>query len=268
MEVEKIETRLSLFAIKADLRGLVEQRCDALDRLGELQATAETLPYQDRQTIIPEIAAVEEELVALDGLIRQYLTKELEKIDATAHCILDLTARAAVHRAEADRNYMIAKNEEATVARIKELVLIVMDEFGEKRMRGAIRDLLAKGNGGVQALTIAQPDMVPLGFKSHTLKVTHEQANRIYKLALANIGMDDIAEIVIASERNCEADPKPIRAILEDAERKRRAIIQQAEEATEGTDAERGAWVQEQLKALPGVPGCRLEPRGKHLEVK
>lgn len=259
MELEKMETRLSLFAIKSDLRGLVEARCDALDRLTELRTTAETMVYQDRQTIIPEIEWVEEELAALDGLIRQYQTKEPAKIDATAHVILDLTARAAIHRAEADRNYMLAQNEEATVKRIKELVLLVMDEFGEKRLRGEKRDLLAKGNGGVQALTISQPDLVPAAYKNHLVSLTHDQANQIYKLTRDRDDMNEITAALIASEAHCEPDMKAIRAVMEPAE-KRRAALMEAELSPEV--------LQNELAALPGVPGCRLEPRGKHLEIK
>lgn len=227
MNTDMERTRLSLFGIKSDLRGLVEQRCDALDRLTELR-TASLTSGEHEVTLAPEIDETEAELATLDGLIRQYIGKELEKIDSTAHVILDLTARQQIHKAEADRLYMIAANEEATVKRIKELVLLVMDEFGEKKLRGAMHDLSSVGNGGVQALTIAQPDIIPDSFRTVTFRVP--------ALLLKTI-LDTLPAIASMQMKEVERgfDSQLIRASLEHNN---------------------------------GVPGCRLEPRGKHLRVR
>jgi hypothetical protein len=133
---------------------------------------------------LEELAATHQELTVLDGLIRDYIGKELDKIDATAHVILELKARALIHREEADRLYMIAKNEAQTEARIKELVLAVMEQFGEKKLRGNARTLSAVGNGGVQALTIGQPDLVPLALRRVKVELSGTDDARVVGLLM------------------------------------------------------------------------------------
>lgn len=255
MELEKIETKLSLFTIQAELRGLVEQRCDALDRLGELQATQQSFGEPDGQTELAEaIEETNQELAALDGLIRQYITKELEKVDSTANVILDLGARSMIHRAEAERLYMLARNEDDTVKRIKELVLSILDEFGEKRFRGKVHDLVSKGNGGVQALTIAQPDLVPDQFRMVNVKMSLESWREMRQYF-------ERAKVVCEVGRP-EPNNSAIRNILESSIKQRAEILADAERLQQDD------FVEKELAKLPGVPGCRLEPRGKHLEIK
>lgn len=220
MELQR--TKLSLFQIESDLRAIVEQRCDAQERLDELEQAHSAAP---NESIGEAIHSVRDEITVADGLIRAYIGKEVQKVDGIAHVLLELEGRRFLHTQEADRLKMLAAGEEATAKRIKDMVLLVMDEFGVAKLEGAIHDLKAQGNGGLQALTIAQPDMVPLDLKRVTVELRADSAK-------------DFAEKFAGQYRIlaiAHPDPKDIRAKLESNE---------------------------------GVPGCRLEPRGKHLRIK
>lgn len=220
MELQR--TKLSLFQIESKIRGLVEQRCDAQERLDELEHAHSAAP---NEAIGEAIHAVRDEITVADGLIRAYIGKEVQKVDSIAHVLLDLEGRRFLHAQEASRLKMLADGEEATIKRIKEMVLLVMDKFGVPKLEGALHDLKAQGNGGVQALTIAQPDMVPLEFKRVTVEL---RADCAADFASQFSGQYRILE-------GTHPDTKNIRAVLDRGE---------------------------------GVPGCRLEPRGKHLRIK
>ena len=56
--------------------------------------------------------------------------------------------------------------------RIKAMVLEVMQEFNEKKLPGRLFTITRQGNGGQQALTIAQPDLVPLVHKAITVELS------------------------------------------------------------------------------------------------
>lgn len=223
MELQR--TKLSLFQIESEIRGLVEQRCDAQERLDELEHAHSGAP---NEAIGEAIHAVRDEITVADGLIRAYIGKELQKVDSIAHVLLDLEGRRFLHAQEASRLKMLADGEEATIKRIKEMVLLVMDEFGVPKLEGALHDLKAQGNGGVQGLTIAQPDMVPEGYKTVSFQIPLSHVKRLL-------------------------DTVPI------------DVSRQLQQTETGFD-NRG--IRAALTAGEGVPGCRLEPRGKHLRIK
>lgn len=223
MELQK--TKLSLFQIESELRGLVELRCDAQDRLAELEAIHAARPDP---AIGEAIHTVRDELTVADGLIRAYIGKEVQKVDSIAHVLLDLEGRRFLHSQEADRLKMLAAGEEATAKRIKEMVLLVMDEFGVAKLEGALHDLKAQGNGGVPALTIAQPDLVPEGYKTVSFQIPLSYVKRLL-----------------------DAVPHE--------------VTRQLQQTGTGFD---NTGIRAALVADKGVPGCRLEPRGRHLRIK
>lgn len=255
MEIER--AKLSLFQIEVELKALVEHRCDAQDRLAELEQSHAVQPDPG---VGEAIHAVKDELTTVDGLIRAYIGKEVKKVDAIAHVLLELEARRAIHRSEARRLDMLASNEEASAKRIKEMVLLVMGEFGTKILEGAAHDLKSQGNGGVQALTISQPDMVPEHLRTVTLRMRADDF-KAHKEELRG------AEVV-SNEPNGSA----IRKILEGAEVQRKAIMAESEvlekDASEAALLSCRFYIKRKLDALPGVPGCRLEPRGVQLRIR
>lgn len=222
MELQR--TKLSLFQIESEIRGLVEQRCDAQERLDELEHAHSVTP---NEAIGEAIHAVRDEITVADGLIRAYIGKEVQKVDSIAHVLLDLEGRRFLHAQEASRLKMLADGEEATIKRIKEMVLLVMDEFGVPKLEGALHDLKSQGNGGVQAITITQQDLVPSAMKMTSVKMSLDAWQRM-------------------------------RSYFESLQ-----IVCEVQSPWPNTNA-----IRDSLQSGAGVPGCRLEPRGKHLRIK
>lgn len=255
MELQR--TKLSLFQIESEIRGLVEQRCDAQERLDELEHAHSAAP---NEAIGEAIHAVRDEITVADGLIRAYIGKEVQKVDNIAHVLMDLEGRRFLHAQEASRLKMLADGEEATIKRIKEMVLLVMDEFMVPKLEGALHDLKAQGNGGVQALTIAQPDMVPDHLRTVTLRMRADDFK----------AHSDVLRCVevLANEPNGAA----IRQILERAEPERKLVMEESavleKDASEAALLSCRFYIKRKLDKLPGVPGCRLEPRGRHIRVR
>lgn len=233
------EPRLSLFQIETELLGLIEARADAQERRS--------------QPGMQEDSGITEELATIDGLIRDYMKREVAKVDGIALTVKEFAARAKVHKEAAEELLAKARHEEETVERIKAMVLNVMQEVGEKKFQGRLYTLARHGNGGVRALTVAQPDLVPLERKCCTIEL---RADVVGAFSEQFAGTYRIVEIA-------HPDNQSIRLILEEAERAESEIKKWAE-------AEK--WTPEQIATamnmIERVPGCRLEERGEHLRIK
>jgi hypothetical protein len=189
--------RLSLFQIESELLQLIDARADVLERMETMSP--------DELTATPEIGA---ELATVEGLIRDYLKAEVRKVDGCAFAIKEYEARASARSQEAERMKASADRDAETAKRIKAMVLEVMQEFGEKKLSGRLFTISRQGNGGVQALTIAQPDLVPLEMKRCTIEL----------LASA---IEDFSEQFPGQYRILQPvhpDPKDIREALERGE--------------------------------------------------
>ncbi len=158
------ETRLSLFQIESELLGLIDQREEALERL-----LAAMTPAKHGEAV--------QEVSVLDGLIRDYLKREVKKVDGCAFAIKEYEARSAAKYTESAKLADAALRDEETAKRIKQMVLEVMQEFGEKKLPGRLFTISRQGNGGVKTLTIAQPDLVPLTFQIFTVEIGAEVFN-------------------------------------------------------------------------------------------
>lgn len=151
--------RLSLFEIESELLQLIDAREDALERRDAADEA------KDEQTS----NACDEELQTITLLLQDYVKREIRKVDSTAYAIKEFEARAAARKAEAEKMLASADRDAETAKRIKAMVLEVMQEFDEKKLPGRLFAITRQGNGGLQALTIAQPDLVPLGMKRVTI---------------------------------------------------------------------------------------------------
>ncbi len=212
--------RLSLFQIEAELLGLVERRDDVLEMRDALSRDGITPP--------PEMEA---ELTTIDGLIRDYLKAEIKKVDGIAFCVKEFEARSAARAEEAAKMKAQADRDAETAKRIKAMVLEVMQEFNEKKLPGRLFTITRQGNGGVQALTIAQPDLVPDQRRKVTVTMGLLAWKAIVHTALASYW--DVTKELYKFEE--EPDTQAIR---------------------------------EALKRGEGVPGARLEPLGEHVRIK
>lgn len=166
--------RLSLFAIEAELLGLIEAREDALERMSQYAGQEDT--YHT------ECDEIQGELETIDGLIRQYVKAEVKKVDSVAAAIKQYETMAEVHLKESDRLKKLAEREQETADRIREMVITVMDEFGEKKLQGSMNTLAVRGNSGVQPLTITQPDLVPLDLKRLYVEISAKDEATVWNL--------------------------------------------------------------------------------------
>ncbi len=253
MEVQP--KRLSLFQIESELLQLIDAREDVLERMAGMSP--------DELTASPEIGA---ELATIEGLIRDYVGREIRKVDGIATAIKEFQQRALVKTAAAKDLELSAKRDADTVERIKATVLQVLQEFGEKKLAGRLFTISRQGNGGVAPLVIAQPDLVPKELQRVTVTCSRPvwDLMRAYLNRFwgdhANITADDLFSTVRVES---EPDPKGIREVLEAAQKQESALY--LESAGKG-------WTDETLKTVLSkvqrVPGCRLEERGEHIRVK
>jgi Siphovirus Gp157 len=201
---------LSLFQIESDLAQLCEER-DRADGDGDGEAVA-----------------------VLDGLIKDYLSREATKIDSGAALIRSDTAAAKMLREEAERLLGRAKAFEARAERIKRAWCEAMAAQGIKELKSPHATIRRQGNGGLRPLEIEE---APQQYTDITVVFSYRQWCWVRELIGAFTGSSE--GMVIACARSMEAgESEPQSARI-------RAALERGEE----------------------VPGCKLGERGEHLRV-
>lgn len=177
-----------------------------------------------------------EALKEIDNAIVEYVTAEVRKVDNVARYIRSHEAMADVKRREAERLRHEADRDEEDAQRVRELVLEIMRHVDKKLIEGATYKLRRQGNGGQQAVEVAQPDLVPDDFRRVTVTMPFWSWNN---------AMEDVQELRGSSQTmqdmidaDAKAKPEPDLSAIREA-----------------------------LLKPEGVPGCRLKERGEHLRV-
>jgi hypothetical protein len=202
-EVQTTPRRETLFSIEAELLGLLDQRADALERLA-----MSWHPMSSGVENMPQV--IEEEIAVIDGLIRDYVSREVKKVDNIAWAVKDLRAKSAAKKQQADELYAKSKADEETADCILQFSLEVLQQSGSKREEGKLFKLTRQGNGGAQALTIAQPDLVPDKFK---------RVRVVLSLAVWSELVKDYPELeYVTPKPETEPDNGAIRSALQDGE--------------------------------------------------
>lgn len=222
--------RLSLFQIEAELLGLIDAREDVLERI---QAVPE-----GSDGFTEKLNGLAQEVATIDGLMHDYIKAEIKKVDGIAFHIKEFTARSEAKAKAAADLQRAADRDAETAKRIKSMVLEVMQEFGEKKLPGRLFTITRQGNGGVQALTIAQPDLIPFTHKRVIVKCS-QPIWRLIRAYLERFWGDnaDMTYDELFQRIEVEAEPDP-------------------------------AVIRRDLESQQGVPGCRLEERGEHIRIK
>jgi len=197
----------------------------ALADLCETRQELEEQPAYTPEQIEEKHAAID----AVDAAIVEYITAEVRKVDNVARFLTELKAREKALDYEIDRLTGIRDQAARTEERIKAVVLQVMRDCDVKKLEGKIGTLKRQGNGGVQAVDIAQPELVPPNMRWYTVRMGGIAYGHICSLCAGA----PQGEAVLGTAKS-EPDKEAIRKALEAGE---------------------------------GVPGCRLEPRGEHLRV-
>ena len=132
----------SLYVIEQSLQLLVDER-DRAEANGDSEAIA-----------------------TIDRALTEYLTREAAKIDSYAGLIHQLDTEAELVKAEADRLHGRAKAMLARNDAIKAAALVAMQAHGVKELKTYRNTLRRQGNGGLQALEIAQLGAVPMEYRT------------------------------------------------------------------------------------------------------
>lgn len=107
----------------------------------------------------PEIT--EEERAIARQEIERYLRCEVRKVDNIRGYLRHCEVMEAAAAEESRRQSAMAREWAARAGQVKSYCASVMQEFGEKKLVGKTGQLVCKGNGGLQALTIEDPQAIP-----------------------------------------------------------------------------------------------------------
>lgn len=200
-----------------------------------------------------EEATDPEEIAVIEGELVKYAQQELRKVDNVVgylkHCaMMEGTAKEEA-AAQAER----ARVWKERAARLKRACQATMETYtgGErKKLEGRAGVILLKGNGGRQAVTVSDPEMIPeeccdyvgaipgpvwLKIAAHFEELADVKLMRTPRSALIYEALQRKCEV-------CDGDGKGL-------------FSEDACPACGGS-------------GMAGVPGAHLEPRGQHIEIK
>jgi hypothetical protein len=174
-------------------------------------------------------------IAKLDVQISQYLKVHLAaEVDSVRNLLCQLEAEAATHEQEAIHHQKEMAKRNAALARTKEFVLAVMRALNQKKYIGRLHYLRKQANGGINAMEVVQPGLVPEKLCRYTLQLTHAQYLLLQRAAGGGEISDDQRDglMYIVEDAKSEPDNAAIRA-----------------------EFDRGV----------AVAGCRMLPKGEHL---
>lgn len=211
------------------------------------------LDYRQQRVEDREHPAEPEELAACDTAIREYMEQLPRKVDGVAAVLRHFAEQADSAKREIARLRERKRQIEEDAQRLKDYAAAVLERQplpakGCRRLVGAHSTLMLKGNGSVEPLVIAQPELVPDEYCEWSGKLT-------------SVEMDAIP---LDLEWRFTRAPSP--ALV------REALIQPCPEC-EGTghfDEIRDALKCEVCNGTgrASVPGAYLGDRGSHIEIR
>lgn len=207
---------LSLFQIESELLDLLRFRED-------IEQDAEITPAEQKAS-----------LEACDQQIRDYVTREVQKVDGITAYLRECSARAAALKAEEARIKELRQGWEARHDRLESTVIRVMQSIGKKVIEGAQSTLALKKNPA--SCDVRQPELLPDQYKRVTVTLTQALYNRV----LAHLMTSDKGAPMFVELQECKTTPgEPMLAKIKD-----------------------------ELKAGVGVPGAVLVDDKVRLEAK
>jgi hypothetical protein len=212
------------------------------------EAISQLMDMREEATDAEEIAVIEGELV-------KYAQQELRKVDNVVgylkHCAMMESTAKEEATAQAER----ARLWHERAARLKRACQAVMETFvgGErKKLEGRAGVIVLKGNGGRQAVTIADAELIPEEYCDYVgaipgalwreLVGQHEALTGVKLIRTPRAAL--IHEALQAKCAECGGD----------------GLMPFSPEGEKCTAC--GG------SGKAGVPGAQLEPRGAHIEVK
>jgi len=206
--------------------------------LGELMA------YREGEEL------TEEERATADGLIRQYVQREIEKVDGVRAYLRHCEVMAGAAKEEARRQTERQRAWQGRYDRLKETAQYAMELLGRKRLEGRTGSLTVKGNGGRQPVTVTDAAIVPDELCDYTVTIPGPVWLEL---------MDTAESVQRALQPRATRIPR-LSAIFE--------VLAQPCDTCKGTASPLNQCDRCGISGHQGVPGARLEPRGSHLEIR
>lgn len=213
----------------------------------------------------PDIS--DEDRAGVEEALAVYVHKEIRKVDRIREYLRMCELGAQAAKEEAARHHQWAKMWEQRKEWLKASCKAAMEAFGAKRLDGRSGYLLLKKNGGLQGLTIVNPDLLPDEYCDYRLTLSAGQMVLVRQL-LEDHGWDSFEPALQKVERLPNSNR--IRAALE-----RPCMncigVGQVQQPHHTELSPQGATVECPKCNGTGkflVPGARLEERGAHVEVK
>lgn len=114
-------------------------------------------------------AETPEALEAAEAAIKAYAEAEVRKVDGIRRYIRACEAQAEAAKEEASLQSRRAIAWEARAEHLKHFCFEAMQAFDFRKLEGRTGAMRIKGNGGKQAVTITNPDLVPDEFRDATI---------------------------------------------------------------------------------------------------
>lgn len=203
--------------------------------MSDLSLTLYDIESQLAQLVtMREEAADDLERQVIDEQIAEYLRAEIKKTDNIIPLLRNWEALALARKTEAARLIESAKVVTNRIDRLKEMIKTVMQsmpwpEGKPRKLEGTTGTLLLKANGGRAAVTVTDVSMVPVEFCDYRGFITGKAWSKI--LSIGDAHGFDFSE-------------------------------------WEGVQLEKIPRVGSMLANGEAVPGCRLEPKGEHIEIR
>jgi hypothetical protein len=198
--------------------------------LYNLEATLMRLMFEREELAAEGLSVIEKDIE-----IREYVSKEIRKVDGVAYYLKEFEARATAAKEEAKRLKARADAWEQRHERLETLVKSVMLMSGKARLDGDSNTLrLVKCPASVE---IAQPELVPAEY----CKLTVSMPVELWKLILVALENDGLGSTHALAEIGELPEPKtePVKSKIAEA-----------------------------LKRGDGVPGCSLVTYKMSLRVE
>lgn len=205
-----------------------------------------------------------EDIALCDAAIVSYVQGEIAKVDSIVGFLRNEKMLAQAANDEISRLRGVADAHKARHDRLKATCLSVMYMMGKRRLEGKFNVLAIKGNGGKQAVRVDTPDLVP-----------NELCDWVGRVP-GTLWWDILATVLIARARGLVSDELAEAVRLLDTMKRSPSLSAIAEAMAQPcpdcrVDSVGGGVPECQTcggSGKQGVPGCSLEPRGEHLEVK
>ncbi len=248
----------SLFVIEETLPLLMDERQDILAGAACSACLGTGAPLNPCRTCNNTGVRIDQDaLAAVDAAIVEYVKAEVRKADNIARYIKSCDEHATAKRREAERLTHEAKLDEERRDRVKAMVLQIMRDVDKKKIQGDTYTLSRVGNGGVQAVEVAQQDLVPEKFRTVTVRM----ALNVWVSLSALVPQSEETKIV-SSDENLTAIRRELEKRIPCPSECDSGVIY-VDDGTEPCPICGGTG-----EVANGVPGARLAERGEHLRVK